>query len=158
MVRSSTSKGIPSFLLQTGETDGNVAHLPFHRMLQSSQEYFSRHRLGIGHRLSPLHSVIRPLCSPCKSDSVAFRDSRNTRQHSPNRSLLVRVLSSLPWFRTPPDRSLLELVTSWASMNTLSLLCGAPTAQAGISIGWTEYPARSRLWQISSRTYRSCFS
>ena len=30
--------------------------------------------------------------------------------------------------------------------------------QAGISIGWTEYPARSRLWQISSRTYRSCFS
>ena len=35
-------------------------------------------------------------------------------------------------------------------MKIRSRLCGAPTAQAGISIGWTEYPAPSRSLQIRS--------
>ena len=38
---------------------------------------------------------------------------------------------------------------------TLSLLWGAPTAQAGITIGWTVYPSASRSLQIVSTTY-SC--
>lgn len=43
--------------------------------------------------------------------------------------------------------------TRLATNHTLSRLCGAPTAQAGITNGWTEYPSRSRSWQTVSTTY-----
>lgn len=42
----------------------------------------------------------------------------------------------------------------WAIIQTRSLLCGAPMAQAGITIGWTEYPSASRSAQILSRVNR----
>ena len=109
--------------------------------------------------LSSSRSDVLNILCPAHTSFCPLPISLLLRSHPRNMVSAIVSLDKTPSFRSrctvSVPASVLSVAARFAMNHTLSLLCGAPTAQAGITTGWTEYPSRSRSFHTVSTTY-SC--